>query len=469
MRIKNFKFITGFIIIGLILVAAVLSVLLYTNGPRVRIVEFEKDPKQTSVQENSIVRVSFDRLIEEKDYSELISFSPSVDFSVQTSSQSLIITLNENLESDTSYNLNITPEVFDQTGRKMKSEFNHDFTTQRAEYLYLQRNYGSDFVDGGGFFLDKEDHIIRSSTSSTESKILFSAPEINKFVASSSFLAVAVHGEDDDTLAILDLKTNKTEMYNLAIPGRVKNMAISPHGETVVYSIAPRIDKDQDSIDSKIKVESLSLTTGESINILSESGDSIESLAPIILNASGQVALIQDQNQAFYAVSPFNDFDPILIGTRVESFGFHKNSSEIIFRDLDNFSRYNVSASEEEEFTFSEDGFVQTVRGVGDSLFYSPIVYVKESRSSIRRHVEGVDQNYSDLLWSDEDHIDSSLVDFKPSNDGKILAIQLNPDSCRFDTISSNTQCRETRTLLYDHESSKEIETINGFDVVWIP
>ena len=462
MRTRNYMSTIWVLCAAMLVLILILSFLLYNQGPRVRIVDFERDPQTTSSQLGSTVSLIFDRPLQDQDYSELISFSPSVDFRAQTSSQTIFLTFQQNLLSDTEYKIIVQPELYDSSGIKMKSKYEHTFSTGSASYVYVERNYEDRDIT------DADDHVIRAVVGQ-EPETLFSAQQISFMDANKDYVIVVVRGELTDVLYSIDQRTGEATQQNLQINGRINQLAISPTSPVALYTLLPNFDSvSQEFFESYVnKLESINLETGEITGLTDLEGEYLRAVS-IDMDTSGQVALIQNDDQEFYAISPFNDYDPILIGSRTATFGFNEGSSEILFREQESFLSYDVASGEVSPLGLPDNTLVRDLLDTNSGLYISSTIYVGgEPNSTIE-----LTQDFTrepDVLWQNTNHPLSIAREFSLSFDKKLIAIQLEPEGCRFDRITTNSQCQNVSTILHDVSTGNEIAEFRGFGLVWLP
>ena len=455
----------------LTMVVVVLSVVLYTNGPRVRLVSFEKDVKVTTQHKNSAITITFDRPIVEQDYSEQIFFVPNVSFTAETSRQSIVVTLDQNLEHSTEYTLNVKADIADETGRTMKRDHVESFQVGAPRYAYIERNYDVDLNDDTVLLQDADDYLKLRGLNEEKEQILFAATEIGLFDINQNHAVVSARDDTFDRIFIIELDTLGVRELPLEVEGAIASIAVSPVGEVALFTVTP----DFNSVDPEYydqvanQITAVDLVTGKQTPLVNSADEPVRSFAPIQFDPNGQTALAKDDLNTFYAVSPFNDYDPILIGPNSISYGFSDDADEIVFRDGEDFLRYDVQAGEEEVFVFDSKDYVRDIDTAGSDVYYSSTTYINGQPRSYVERISGWQDDGVESVWSSQDGSDKSLRSFAVSSDGLLLALQISPIQCKFDTISVNRQCTTAETAVYDLDSSEEIADFRGFDLVWLP
>lgn len=464
MQIRNFKIIISTTVIILVLAIISLSTLLYVHGPRVRLVTFERDPANTSLQENSNINITFDRPIKDEDYTSKISFFPEIAFSSQTSSQSITLTLKENFKHNTQYTLKIDNEVYDQTGRKMNEDYIKNFVTGEPNYVYIERNY---------YDLNTQDTAndhVKIAQLGDVPRIIFSHPEIIMFSANSEYVVVAAKEDDFDQLYTINLKDNSVRKEQMKDSSRIATLSLSKFGETALFSTVPDIryvgtDNFQENA---YRLERLNVEKGEIEIVKDDEGFNVKAYT-IDLDKYGQVALVQDELQNFFAVSPFGDFDPILLGQRTDTFGFSSETNQILFRENDRIFLYDIASGESDELDLGTSDFIIDIYKNSSEIYFS---YNNFSPAEILSFVEkkNVDNNLSSIiLWDNRQKTDKSLTDFSISYDGVLLALNQIPKNCVFDNVGANNQCKDSETTIYDSVKKEEVTKFRGIDLQWLP
>jgi len=473
MRISRYTIVSAGLATALLLFITVLSIVLYTNGPRVRLVSFQQDPASVAVHRNNTITVTFDRSIMNNDYSQQISFEPAVDFEARTAKQSIVVTLQQNLSHNTEYTMRILPGITDQTGREMEDAYTHSFKTSNPSYMYAERRYGIDYSDEATFIgSDREDSIWRAELNGEREEI-FTAPVISQFVANQKYAVVTTLDQDLSKLFTINLETKTVREESVPSDERIDNLAISPRGNIVLYTLTPEFNAENAERHERNanRVEVINLDSGSRRSLVDGDGVFVKSFSPIFIDPSGQAALVKDAEQTYYAVSPFNDYEPIVLGARSTSFGFNDNGSEVVFRDNTNFSRYDVVSGEVTPYEFDRQGFVRDVVTVDDTIFYQSNDFFGDGLTSYIEKIDSWEDTDSEEVWSNSDsfYIDTAFKDFDVSHDGELLSIHIHSSRCTFDGVSSNSQCPDVQTVLYDTATKEVISTFNGFDLVWLP
>ncbi|HIA91716.1 TPA: hypothetical protein EYO12_01190 [Candidatus Saccharibacteria bacterium] len=450
-----------------LLIIAVLATLLFVKGPRVRFVQFETDPAAHSLLLGSTITVHFDRPLQDNDYLDQITFSPDLEFTATTSGQKINITLQQNPQAATTYSLKIGDQIFDTTDRTMKSVETYEFTTSQPRYMYLERNYGFDFSDDTDNFTDKPD-VIKLAQPGLETQNVFEAEQISMFDANSDYAVVAMVGEEFDNLVTINLQTGEKRVEDTRFSGRVDNLAIGPRSNHALFTVTP----DSDRVSSAYYAAtahtlfSIDLEDGTVTPLSQQDGRAIQAYS-VHMGMFGQVALVQTIEQSFYAVSVYGEYDPVVIGSYANSFGFSDKDSAILFNTPTNeLVVYDVASSDLEPIQSNFSGYFSDIVSGLNARYVSSSTYADGISRYFIDRIE--DDGAVNLLWSNQSQ-EKLLRGFSVSYDESILALHVNPGGCQFDKVLPNPECQLAKTQLYDIDQSKIIDEFTGFDLVWLP
>lgn len=459
-------------VISAVLVSLIISIsyLLYTNGPRVRLVQIDDAITQSTLTRGSSITLTFDRPLDKRDYTDAISLQPETNFTASVGTQAITLLIEENLTSNRAYTLRVAPEIYDRSGKKMRSNYTHTFKTAAPSYAYIERNYGPN-EDPLKFdtTANVDDYIKLVSLGSTP-EIVFAHPQIRLLAASKDFLVTAVKEEEFDRLFVIDIATRDHKEIELLFRGRINNLALSERGQVALIEVQPDFNSVSEEYFNTYanRVEAIDLVSGDTWQLTDSSGTLLKAFE-LSIDTDGQVALIQDQDLTYYAVSPFNDYDPVLIGTYTSSFGFTNGASEILFSNYDDLVRYDVGAGESQPVGIDTDfdGYVQALSNKSGRLYASAITYVAgRPRSQVNAYNE---QGESKTVWETAQADTDMLRDFSESYDGTVLSLQLNPEFCQYDSLGIGSQCKTTRIQVYDVDKQATIDEFTGSSLVWIP
>ena len=467
MQTKEFyKFVIR-IIFACVTGAVLLAVVLYNRGPHVRLVTFDSPVETTALTRNHSLTLHFDRPISQQDFSEAVQITPYVDTKITTQEQGLLVTFKESLHANTEYELTLDPSITDKSQKRMANTFSYRFKTGPAKYAYLQRNYDVSLDDPKSHF----DKVLLGEVGSDTEKTIYEASEIRSFTANSSYAVVSVAGDSSDNIVTIDLETNKIQEAPFRLDGTVNNIVLAARGKTALFTI--QIDFDTATPEyyrqHNNRLYALDLDTQQLRQLTNETDEPLQAFK-VSITHDGQIALINDGLTSYYAVSPYNDYDPILLGSHDYDYGFNDTGMQIIFRDVEQLSSYDLAQSKLIERAVDAPGYIQLVTEVNNDLFVIATDYTDRtvsSRSQVLRS-DGWDSDFKGV-WQESENEAGLLRGVHISHGADYIALQLNPKNCEFDQVNGNSQCRKMKTAIYNVESGEPAKSLNGFDLVWLP
>ncbi len=472
MQIKDFNSMIFKIIVSLGVFAGIFSIFLYFRGPHIRLASFDK-PLEGSYSAGSILTLRFDRPVQQEDYSEYVKVSPKANFRIDTQNQSLALTFEESLQSDTEYKVSVAPEVIDQAGKKMTSEYTYQFKTPQATFYYLERDTYNNDLDG------VTDAIFKKTVGNSKITTAYTDRTIRDFAVNSDYLVAVIAKEesDNDSLVVINLKTSVITEPSLYHKGRITNLQMPSSGGNILFSTVPDIG----SVPTEQYPQFANLLTSynadtDETNLLTDEKGNILQATRISVSKDGQIAIIRDDVLNYYAVSPFNDYDPVLLGTYIDDFGFANNDKEFLLRKNNIVVSYNIENSEVTDRINEDVGysFIQQVNYQSNDIFlainrYStnPSTLLSTSTSSIFKYPNWEEDGYE--FWSKQDETSENFQQFYPNYDGKLIAIRTSQSDCTYDNIGPLSECKESTITLVNSETKEEIESFRGLYLKWLP
>jgi len=459
MQTKAFNRLMLLISSTLILTITIMSWILLSQGPRVRYVTTEPSLNASSLTIGSVIKIGFDRPISQTVNDNTIKIEPEVDFRVNTSSQSIEITLLENLESDSQYTLKLAEGIYDTARNNRSAPYEYVLKTKSPSFSYLHRNY-DDSVNGGA--LDK----IYIKTLDQDAEEIFAASEIRNYTANNTHAIASVRGAENDELYIIDRRSRDISKLNLGLEGEVSILETSPRGKIVMYTV--EYDQRNVSTDFYKKfsniVYSLNTETQQTKALTDKDGNSIKA-SDIFMSSDGQVALIQSaMSRDFYVISPHNDYDPIYLGAHDFSFGFNQDGTKIVFVDSGVAKMFDIEKTKTDEIRIQNFGKIDISR---NDLFFTQQRYSAESGLESSIGVNFDKNSVNKTVWE----FDSSfgLTNITPSFDSKYVAAQINPLPCEYDTLGLASQCQQVVSKIINVGTGESREEVSGFNLIWLP
>lgn len=455
------------IIAGLLLMGGALSYILFTSGPRVRHVQFSRSPSTSSLLNGSLLTLTFDRPIQQGDYSKLITFSPELPFTTKTTTQNITIQLQANPKHDTEYILSLSPDIYDVSDKKMKDPYTYSFVTAKPRFAYIERNY--DTTPASNIYVDTtDDHLMLASLGSSP-EIVFSHPKISTFQVSEKYAVVSVEEETQDALYTINLENKQARREKLEFDGRITNLALGAQGTAALFTVEPLYNTVSNEFYDQFakRVESLNLETGLTTPLLDSKEEYIKA-NELWVDTAGQVAVAQDQTQVYYAVSPYGDYEPTRIGSFTTSFGFSDTGTELFFRDKTDLLRYDIKTGDISTIDARTDGYKQHIALTNRQILLSASEYLDGDSLGKIYTLSAWDSKPTEL-WSEVFRDDQNLQGFKQSYDARMVAIYKTPKDCQYDSYMTNSVCKSPETYIYNIDSNSNSYQFRGFNLLWLP
>lgn len=464
MQISRFQLAVAVTIGSALVLIALLSLLLYTQGPRIRQVRFDIEPQTSAQTSGTVITLQFDRRVQANDYSQAIQILPDVDASYRVAQNEIYIRINENLAHASNYTIVVQPEIIDSTGRKMSETFVHEFETAPAGYAYVQRNYDNEDSESDSAL----DHVY-INVPGEEKVSAFSHPQIGTMAANGRYVLVTTVEPTHDQLHTIDLTTREVREESMLISGRIRNVALTEASDIALFSILPDINSvSQAYFEAHAnQVKSLDMRNGEVRNLTFGNDEPVRG-TQITMDSSGQAALVRAPNTSFLVVSPFNDQEPVALGTFDDSFGISSVTGDILFRKGEEFVRYAPLDTSFTDFKLNTEGIVRGIERSSAQLFVS-LLSTADSRTQRIVFFENFVDNEPRELWRSDPAREELLEQFRVSYDQSLLAIQTAPNDCQSDSLGAVSQCPQVKTTIYDTQSREIVEEVRGFDFVWLP
>ncbi len=488
---KSHRILFFIIVLILSLITVMLGIFISTTGPRVRLVSSNINLETDHLTRNATITLHFDRPIQKKDYSNSISIEPAVEANINASNQSLLITLNENLRSETDYSITLKPDVRGSDGKSMHKAFTYSFTTHKPTFAYLVRNDGkaperNDNPMGAFYDDDLEsrrrrvvqteatvDDTIYKSDVEGEKEELFSAPIIYDFAISQDHLFVSIH---DDKYGFVHVERSTGRETDIPLPikknvkvetnARIKNMVTAPRGDQVLFTLGLNPSEVSPAI-YKYYSDALYLYDTKSMQTEVFSGgkksEPLKALS-IELSEDGQLALINDELQMFSVLSSFNDAEPANLGAYDIAGGFSPDSTKVLLYDGNQSQIYDAKTSKLQAIQLEQPGYRAQFKSNSSNLFI-PIEIYNYTKSNSKLFEYDLNTKQSRLIWKGSDRVQT----IESSFDDRLVAIELIPSNCTFDNLEFSGQCQEIETIIIDSISGNEKLRFKGFSPVWLP
>ncbi|MEM6997799.1 MAG: Ig-like domain-containing protein [Patescibacteria group bacterium] len=449
-------------------VFAWLAVAILSSGPRVRFLSFTNDPNSTSSMKGELATFVFDRPIQSSDYSDLVRITPDINHSVRTDRQSVSIVFNQNLRPDTEYTVELSPGVESESGKRLSEAYAETFITPRASYAYVTRNYPANYFSAEKASDNALDSLTVGGINGPE-RVIFEHPTIIDFDANSTHAVVSVQEAETDLLYVVDIASSESKPVHLGLDVRISYIRVPAEGNRALYRIVPNPETTSDEIFKQHvnRVESLDLESLEAAPLRDASGDYLRTFV-LDVDDTGSIALVQDNELDFYAVSPYSDFEPVLLGNRNSMLHFSGDGRGILFRDTDDIVRYDLSVFEDQPLQIeTSGGFILAAEETDSGLYYA---LQSAENGVVTDTVYLQDDGDTRKVWSTDDRSDGARFNsFSLSIGSSLVVIETRPLDCLYDNVSTNSSCPGTRSIVLDIERGQTVHEVEGIGFTWLP
>lgn len=293
--------------------------------------------------------------------------------------------------------------------------------------------------------------------------------------ANDRFVIVAVDEGNSDAIVSIDLKSRKVRKESLYVQGRVRELTISPMGSVVLYTIEPEFNGDDPEFFSTYayQLHALDLKSGHGYAVTETKNENegestgAEPLRAEIVtfNSDGQYALIKNTAGSFMIVSPFNDYEPVLLGAHTRSYGFDAAGEHIIFEDEGVITTYRLQDAQKKERPVNK--IVLDISATKGALFIQTADYEVSKFISKLYRMENWEDDPKAVWESDDQKV--ILRAFSESYDQRYIALQKMPSDCRYDDYQTASECQDSYIDIYDPNTNQVVQHLMGIGLVWLP
>jgi hypothetical protein len=461
----------GLVVAALIIAILVLALLVTSSGPRVRHVVVQSLTGGDGVATaNQALSVDFDRPIQSSDFQSAVEIQPEVDYTVSHRNQQLNITFDQNLLSNTEYVLTIKPLLEDDLGKPMQSAYTYEFSTAEPSFTYLERNYDTGAID----------QVIEQAPLSQKSHVLFGADRIKFFARNASYLAVVLPRADNtDELRVVDLGTREERAVDIPRDVRVDNLSFSPVDNQFVFITratrkAAAGESDLEAYSntlSRYDIDSKQLQPVDTLSAKSSVPSVLYSHESVLYSSDGQALLYRALDGEYYLTGAAQTTVPTLLGKYLDSGGFDRTNTKLLFLSGSNAMIYDAQAKEIQEVPDIQiDGRISTPIFLHNS---EEIFYLKEQLDAkpdetLQVYTADTDGEAQEQEVGIEPQA-SFLGQPAVSYDDRYVLIEVTFEPQDSDDYVGDPQPKDPRLVLYDRLDGRVIDpgTIRGIAPVW--
>jgi hypothetical protein len=438
-------------IIGLLISIIFFALLLTSTKPRVTKVEINGDQESADIIKQQI-RIKFNRPIIKDNIETNIQIIPDIDNNITWNGSDLFIIFNKNLQADTEYTILLSSNIQDIYQEFMDKDFEYKFKTKRLELTYLEKGNNTDRIITTDSRLEYFEELIRM-------------PKIRSFDKSGTNLIVVTNRTDFvNDLTLINTKDKKQirildDNYSIGMA----KIAKSPN---IIIFTAQEIEwKDNLAIPLTARylyIHDIDKNKTEKLDLGSKAESDVDDF---VLSQDGRTLLWRDSGDSFYFLADIISPNNILpIGRYIDSGGFSRNNSEIVFLNLD-FSEvikfpYVVLINDQRENLQITDGTIYTI---DPGLFNnSPYIFYSEKYSDLDGskglfQIRIIDYKNNNKLINNVKLENYSLEFAKISPDDRYLAIEKYTDINLVDY---------SKQRFFTHQSKPSVAELVIFDTI---
>jgi hypothetical protein len=439
----------------LVLVMAVLSVLLLFEGPRIRRVDY--DPTALTRQSNQTIILRSNQPLRAIDKSQ-VSIEPSVDFSVNSSGESVILQLKNRLNYQTSYKVTLH-DIVSKKGRR--SAFTTTITTGHAEYFVLKRNTGA--------VGQKQPDVIMQGGLDVPEKEVYSAYRIIDFGLLDDTLIVARQDQSGGSaITIYDMK--KQTSKDIALPGKgsVNSIGASPHKKLFGFTFTSGPSNGQGAYNHSLFV--YDIVAGIAVPIKGIGSDKV-SVTLWKFHPDGTSIIAQTYSSGVLLLDSYSEQSPLPLGTYYSIGNFSRDGSRVVLGDavkgpvvlnLQDKTKNLPMTS----IRGSTPPLLTDARLMQDSTDMLKVLHTSSGLSSSRVFVLGDGQNDRPIQTVDNGNLQT--YDYQLSSNDQYLGLELSVTSNRqFDAYSENPKPTNLKTTIIHTKDGSTAKIVDGFKLTW--
>jgi len=451
--IRRFALTLAAVLAALGLLGGVGAAASLTQGPRVSTVQ--ADPAAAIEVSGARVILTANQALGEI-APEQITVTPAAPFTVDAAGRSVGVRFTLPLDDDTEYTVSV--EGAHAVGGGPAGTLQTTFRTPPAQVFLLRRDTGGD------------DEIVRTDLSGQNETVVFRAPVIDDFRATSSRLVVATSDQGLSSLQVMD--RDGADPTDIALPGEglVQQLQVSQRGDLVGYTFT---DPDGQELLSALFLSDLRHPAADPVPV--QVGGAPASVDPWRFVPDSTALLMVDFDGQLIQVDPGSDADPVLLGGAVAIDAISRGTyTALVERVQEGIVQLDLTTGEQSALVEPDrdlglltalqplpagapgrGGTIREYQRMGDDGLPAPPVVV---------HV--ADDGEARVLFASE--ADDALLQTCVSPSGRYVAALVAPQivgNPYDDALMPMPQQLETHVI--DVDSGEETAVLDGFGISW--
>lgn len=458
------------IITVLALVCAGLVAVNLLNGPR--LLGFDVDPDGVVASANQRLVLETNQQLDPVAAGQ-VTMEPPVPLSVDTSTDSIIISFPQPLAYNTDYTVNVGGVSGAATGQS--SEFTVSFATAEPALFYLVRGVAPDPVTGA----DKPaDRIQRTRIGSTDTETVFQAPYIQEFVPIGSELAVVtVNADRSSTLTRVD-SAGVASALTLPGQGTVQDLEAATGQSLLGFRFTSTPDAPGPGYENSLFLFDLAI--GVANPVLGLDAEPVQAIDWGFMPGRAEL-VAQLYDTTLLLVNPLLESietdgqlpDPIPLGQFPALTAFAPDGLRIAVSDSSAQLVLDLSQGTEDTLTpQSVPGTTRYTAGLrflaGGEGFVQRLSEFDPETQQVRQNLTLVSDGAERVIYAPTSSAES-IIDFTVSPNDQFLAVQIVPnrDTARSDRYPLESQATDATTLFVNIATGQITRSVIGFASTW--
>ena len=467
---RGFRLALWSIVTVLTLVCGALVAVNLAHGPR--LLGFDVDPAGVVARANQRLVLETNQQLDAV-RAEQITMAPMVPISVDTSTDSIVISFPQPLAYNTDYTVTVAGVSGSATGQS--SDFEVSFATEEPFVHYLRRGAAPDAATGAA---KEPDRILRTLIGSTETETMFEAPYIQEFVPIGAELAVVTLNADlSSTLTRVDSE-GVASALTLPGGGAVHDLEAASVESLLGFRFTSMADAPGPVYENSLFL--FDLATGVADPVLGLDAEPVQAIdwgfmpgrAELIAQLYDTTVLLIDP--LLESVEADGELvEPIPIGQFSALTAFAPDGQRIAVSDAS--AQFVLDLSQGTEDTLTAESVVGTTRYTAGLQFLAGGDGYVQRLSEFDPQTAQVRQDLT-LVADDEERVvyapitgAESIVDFVVSPNDQYLAVQIVPnrDTAQSDGYPFEAQATDTTTLFVNISTGQITRSVVGFAATW--
>ena len=467
---RGFRLALWSIVTVLTLVCAGLVAVNLLNGPR--LLGFDVDPAGVVASANQRLVLETNQQLDEVAAGQ-ITMVPAVPISVDTSTDSVIISFPQPLAYNTEYTVSATGVSGSATGQS--SDFEVTFATEEPFLFYLSRGAVPDAATGSE---KQPDRILRTKIGSTEAESMFEAPYIQEFVPIGAELAVVTLNADlSSTLTRVDSE-GVASALTLPGGGAVQDLEAASGESLLGFRFTSTTDAPGPVFENSLFL--FDLATGVADPVLGLDAEPVQAIDCGFMPGRAEL-IAQLYDTTVLLIDPLLESieadgelpEPIPIGQFSALTAFAPDGLRIAVSDAN--AQFVLDLSQGTEDTITAESVVGTTRYTaglqflaGGDGFVQRLSEFDPDTQVVRQDLTLVGDGEERVVYAPTSEAES-IVGFSVSPNDQYLAVQIEPnrDTAVSDGYPFEAQATDATTLFVNIATGQITRSVVGFAATW--